>query len=157
MARPAGVTTIAILFFLGTVYCVVLEIHLFVQNDVFSAAKTVFALINAEDALPDFGAILLVEMIVFPILYATAGWGLWKLRNWGRILTVGLLVYGSLFTSIRWLLTPHVKTSRSVATVISFAVYGVIISYLLKADVKAGFSSFNPASQVHKPSVHFIP
>lgn len=154
MARPAGVTIIAILCFLVAAFFLLIEIRLFARTDVIRSFSTA----DSDSGFVELAAVIILDLIIiFPILYALAGWGLWRLKNWGRIMIIALLLNGSVFSLLRLLLTSHLNTSRVLSTVASFAVYGVIISYLLKADVKAAFSSFNPAAQVHKPSVHFIP
>ncbi len=94
---------------------------------------------GAASGLPEIAAGLIISVIVFSALYALAGWGLWKLKNWGRILTLLLLTIGSAFELLRWLLTPHFKMSGFLATLVTLALYGATIWYLLKPDVKAAF------------------
>jgi uncharacterized membrane protein (DUF2068 family) len=80
-------------------------------------------------------------MIIFTALYALAGWGLWKLRSWGRWLTIFLAAAGIAFRSLLWFLTLHHKTSDFIEITLTFTIYTVIIWYLLKDDAKAVFQA----------------
>lgn len=143
MTRPVGITIIAILIFLGITFCVLLEIRLFARSDLIADFISTFSDADPANDLPSLGAALLLILLVLPTLSVMAAWGLWKLKNWGRILLIALMINSSAFESIRWLLTPHVKMSFSVASVITLAINGLIIWYLLKPNVKAAFSSPN--------------
>jgi len=56
-------------------------------------------------------------------------------KELGPKLVFFLIAIAVAFELLRWLLTLHFKLS----TVLTFALYGVTISYLLKPDVKAAF------------------
>lgn len=125
MTRPVGVTILAIISFLGAVLIVL------------SGALVLLGK-NATN-LPDLTAVLILLMIIFGGLYALAGWGLWRLKNWGRILTISLVAIASAFELFRWYLTPHFEMSNFVATVVSFTLYGMTVLYLFKPDIKPLF------------------
>jgi len=138
--RPAGVTVIAIICFLVAAFEVFNGVRPFVRGGFMAAFFGAWYQgpnAGAASGLPEIAAGLIVSVIVFSALYALAGWGLWKLKNCGRILTLLLLTIGSAFELLRWLLTPHFKMSAFLATLVTLALYGATIWYLLKPDVKA--------------------
>ncbi len=132
MGRPVGVTVIAIICFLVATYEVLSGIRLLARGGVMAALS----------GPPELRAGLFLLIIIFPALYALAGWGLWKVKSWGRILTLFLLVVGFAFVLVLWLLTPHFKMSGFLETVVSLALYGVTAWYLFKPNVKAAFEVF---------------
>ena len=135
MARPVGVTIIAICCFLSALYGAVNGIRLIARGG-FTATLTDA---GAARGLAELGAAVILIVIIFTALDALAGWGLWKLRRWGRWLTIFLATVGMAFRSLLWFLTHHHKTSDFITITMTFALYGVIVWYLLKDDVKAAF------------------
>lgn len=135
MVRPVGVTIIAICCFLAALYGAVAGIRLIAG----AGFMATFSDAGTAGGLADLGAVLILIMIIFTALNALAGWGLWKLRRWGYWITIFLTAFGSIFRSLRWFLTPNHPMSDFFATVITFAIYGVILWYLLKENVKAAF------------------
>jgi hypothetical protein len=134
MARPVGVTIIAISCFLVALYDVLSGIRLI--------ARGVFTPTLADgttNSLAQLGAAIILIMIIFTVLYALAGWGLWKLRSWARWLAIFLAAVGIAFRSLLWFLTSHHPISQFFVIAITFAIYGVIVGYLLKENVKAAF------------------
>jgi hypothetical protein len=137
MARPFGVTVIAIICFLCAAFGgivggrgVLAFIHLLRARGA-----------GGDSGLAEIGAGLILITIIFPTLYALAGYGLWNLKNWARFLTIALVAVAFGFELLRWsLATPHL-----IATIASLVLFLVTISYLLKPDVKAAF----PASSTH--------
>jgi len=141
MARPVGVTIISVISFLAAVFAVLTGARfLFAGNGLMT---TIFRerAFNAEAASgwPELGAGLILLTIIFGTLYALAGWGLWRLKNWGRILIFVLIAIASSFELLRWYLTLHFKISNFVATAVSLTSYLVVVLYLVKPDVKAAF------------------
>lgn len=140
--RPAGVTVLAILCFLVAAYEVLSAIRLFARGGfvaAFFSGQYQGSNSGAASGLPELGAGLIFLVIVFPALYALAGLGLWKVKSWGRILTLFVLAIGFVVELFRWLLTPHFKMSSFLATVVSLSLYGVTAWYLFKPNVKAAF------------------
>ena len=97
----------------------------------------------------EIGAAVVLVSFVFPILYASAGWGLWKLRNWGRVLTIMLAGIAAAFQLVRWLLAGHFST----ATVVSPSLFVVILVYLTRPSVLAAFSPGSGAARQLDQSV----
>ena len=140
MARPIGVTIIAISCFLIALYDAVSGILLIARGGFVAT----FSDADAASGGAKLGAALILIMIIFTALYALAGWGLWKLKGWGRLLTIFLAAVGSAFRALQWFLTTHHKTSDFFEIAMTFAIYGVIAWYLLKDDVKAAFLVSHP-------------
>jgi len=137
MARPVGVTIIAICCFLVALYDALSGIRL-IARGVFTPTLT-----DAGTArgLAQLGAATILLMIIFTVLYALAGWGLWKLRSVGRWLTISLAAVGIAFRSLLWFFAPHHKTSDFIEITLTFTIYGVIIWYLFKDEVKIAFAT----------------
>ncbi|HEY6969402.1 MAG TPA: hypothetical protein VJA94_09360 [Candidatus Angelobacter sp.] len=79
--------------------------------------------------------------VIFAALYAVAGWGLLKLRSWGRILTIVLLVIGVAFELLQWTLSLRFTPSSFLEIAVTLLLYGITIRYLVKTGVKAAFPS----------------
>ena len=135
MARPVGVTIIASCCFLATLYGVANGISLIARGGFMATFNDA----GGASGLAELGAAVILIMIIFTALYALAGLGLWKLRGWGRWLTIFLAAVGSTFRLLRWFLIRHHKTSDFIEITLTFTIYGVIVWYLLKDDVKAAF------------------
>jgi hypothetical protein len=133
LAKPVGVTIIAIVFFLESAFVVLLGIRL-------ARSGLITTSYSGSSGLPELVAAAIVLAVVFSALYALAGWGLWKLKNWGRLLAVALQTIGSAVDLLRWVFTKNPSMSKSFATVITLALYGAVVWYLTKKDVKAAFS-----------------
>ena len=138
MARPVGISIIAIVFFLECAFGVTLGIYL-------ARSGLITTSYIGSSGMPELAAVAIIDVVVFTALYALAGWGLWKLKNWGRLLAVALKIIGSAVELLRWFFTKNPSTSKSIATVITLALYVAVVWYLTKEDVKAAFSP-SPAS-----------
>jgi uncharacterized membrane protein (DUF2068 family) len=138
MVRPAGIKVIAVICFLVAVFVVFNGIQLFTRSGFMAAVfseRYQATNSSATSGLPELAAGVFLDLIIVSALYALAGWGLWKLKSWGPKLVFFLIAIAVTFELLRWLLTLHFKLS----TVVTLALYGVTIWYLLKPDVKAAF------------------
>jgi hypothetical protein len=142
MGRPVGVTILAILDFLGALACIGLGILMFVGGGLGAMAGS-----QAGDGSGGLGALVGalgaaagVVFLIFGVISFVLGWGLWKLKNWARLITIILLalsVAGSLFGLVG--VFAHFTVFGLIWTLVWVAIYALIIWYLLKADVKAAF------------------
>ncbi|MBI5955772.1 MAG: hypothetical protein HY871_02115 [Chloroflexi bacterium] len=122
MNRPTGVTIIALLYFFSAAMmllggCMFLALPLLTGAGALGQE-------GAGEAIAisgTMGVIFCGVFAIFALLAAFFGWGLWKLKNWARILTIVFSIPGLLGIPI--------------GTIIS----GLIIWYLLKEDVKVAF------------------
>ena len=138
MARPVGVTIIAIFNSVAVIFAVITEIG------------AVRGLIPLTRIGPNFGplsgmaaivAALIVDGIVSFAAHIIAIWGLWKLKNWARILTIVLSLVGLAFQLLRWGLTVDFAVSSPRSLAVTLGVHVIIILYLLKPTVRAAFSA----------------
>jgi len=139
MERPTGVTILAILAFIGA-GCLVLACLLFLLGG---------AMMSSMSAFPRFGmmagmgsAILGIVLLGLAALYIVIGLGLWKLREWARILTIvvaglGLLVNG--FAILGPLMTFHIIFVIWRAIILGLDVW--VIVYLFQPHVKKAFGA----------------
>lgn len=143
MGRPVGVTILAVLYFIGALFCVLGGILFFVGGGLGALAGAqsgqqgaagMSALIGA------LGAFAGVAFLIIGVIYALLGWGMWKLKNWARIISIVLLVIGAAF-QLFGLVTSfaHFSVFVLVWTLFWLAIDVLIIWYLLKPDVKAAF------------------
>jgi hypothetical protein len=132
MDRPVGITIVAVVCFISAVVSGVGVFWLIANSD--------FIAIFRSERYQNLGAIMIHSGLTSSFLNALAGWGLWKLKNWGRFLTIFLAVSSSTFRLLQLILTIHPRITDFVTTGLVFTLYGLIVRYLFKANVKAAFS-----------------
>src|SRR5215831_14881199 len=97
MARPVGITLIAFLSFLSALGALIFGgrpcLTIISQN------RNGF---SQDSGFPELMAEMIIMLVVSVALNVLAGWGLWKLKNWGRMLAIALSVEGAAFQLIRW-------------------------------------------------------
>ena len=139
MQRPTGVTILAVLAFMGAGLLVLLGLAIFMGG----------AMLSSMSAYPRFGAIaggiIAVFFLVFAVLDAVIGVGLWKLQNWARVLTIVLTGLG-LLGSVGGLVSPFAYAhffffAFLVRRVIVTAIQVWILVYLFKPHVKQAFGA----------------
>jgi hypothetical protein len=90
--------------------------------------------------LAGLGAVIGVLALVFAALYALVGWGLLKLKEWARIVTIvlsGLGALGALFGLVA--VFTHFGLIIVFWSLVRLAICAWIIWYLLQPNVKAAF------------------
>ncbi|VVC71948.1 Uncharacterised protein [uncultured archaeon] len=111
-ARPTSVTLLAILHFAFGALFVLMGLFVLVLG----ISATGFPLMGGVFGL--FGAFIGIILLLFGLLDLLAGWGLWKMRSYGRILaSIGAVFalpgfpLGTLFGLIvlYWLWVRHAK------------------------------------------------
>ena len=142
MGRPTGITVLAVLYFVGAAFCVLGGIGMLAGGGMMAGILKQNPGSDAGVAgiLMGLGAVFGVIILTFGALYVLLGWGLLKLKDWARIITIVLLALGiasSLFGLVTTL--AHFSIFSLVWTVFWIAVYGLIIWYLVKPEVKAAF------------------
>lgn len=142
MGRPVGVTILAILDFLGALACIGLGILMFLGGGLGAIAGA-----RASDGSGGFGALIGalgaaagVVFLICGVIGFFLGWGLWKLKNWARIVTIILTALNIAFSLFGLVgVVTHFNVISFVFTLVFLALYALIIWYLLTADVKAAF------------------
>ncbi|HJX83096.1 MAG TPA: hypothetical protein VJ723_01985 [Candidatus Angelobacter sp.] len=144
MARPVGVTILAILDFLGAAGLIVAGIVSIVSAG--TIATFLHQNAQTQDAQAAGGVVafilgaLTIFLFIGAVISLLLGWGLWKLKNWARIITIILEVIWLLFCLLGLLgLFAHFTIGGLIWTLFWIAIPCLIIWYLLKADVKAAF------------------
>ena len=144
--RPTGVVLIALYHFLSALFLVLLATFLVVGGSVLGA---MFAA-GHEGPLGGMGFLMGMMGAVFffflAVVAAIAGYGVWMLREWGRILCIVLAVIALLF-SVPGLLLMGLHFSLFFGTYRLFriAISILIIWYLVQPQIKAFFQPASPA------------
>ena len=89
-----------------------------------------------SNGLPEIAAMVVLDSFVVTVLHLLTGWGLWRLKNWARVLAIILNALAAAFELLRWLFAHHLGVSY----IISIGISAVIIFYLTKPSVVAVFS-----------------
>jgi hypothetical protein len=145
--RPAGVVLIAIYHFVGAALLVLVAIGLMVGGSVlgalFGAGSDMGGLgLGLGLALGIVGAAF---MLVFAVIAAAAGYGVWNLREWGRILCIVLAtIFLLLSLPALVMMGEHFALGMGSFHLIRTAINVLIIWYLVQPQVKALFQSRAP-------------
>ena len=140
MARPTGVTILAVLGFLLGALSLLAALVMFALGAA-GIASMAGGRAMGGGMLATLGAFAGVFCLIFAILYIVSGVGLLKLRGWGRLLTV-ILVVLSILLSVRGLIVglTHVSVASIAIQIITIVIDGWILAYLFKPHVKQAFT-----------------
>jgi hypothetical protein len=139
MSRPTGVTILSILDFIFGACALLGGILVmvgggFMASMMNQAQSTNPGMSGASGIFAGLGAALGVVIIIIAVIYFLIGWGMWKVKNWARILTIIFCALSAL--SQLWSLVHNF----SIFGIVILAIDVLIIWYLLKANVKAAFA-----------------
>ncbi len=145
--RPTGIVLIALYHFLGALFLVFLAVSLTIGGSVFGA---IFGA-GHENTIGGLSIGLLIGMVgavffvVFALIAATAGYGIWSLREWGRILSIGLAAI-SLLISLpgMFFMGMHFSLFFGGFRLFRIAISVLIIWYLVQPQIKALFQKPAP-------------
>ena len=144
MQRPAGVTVIAVLDFIGAGFGLIGALLMFMGGSIlagiFSAAATANGATGTAPAagiMASIGIIAGVIILCFVVLAIFIAMGLLKLKNWARVTTIVLSALGLLGSLRNIIMAFH--GSGMVVTIIILAYYIWVIWYMLQPNVKAAF------------------
>ncbi len=141
MERPTGVTILAILNFLGAGLYALLAVLFFFIGAGGAASGMMSEMGGAAAAfLLGLGAAIGVILLIFAAIGLAIGIGMWKLRNWARIVTI-VLVGLSLLLGVIGLLGSLIsfELGSLIFQAIFVALYAWIIWYLFQPHVKQAF------------------
>jgi uncharacterized membrane protein (DUF2068 family) len=141
MQRPTGVTILAVLAFIGAALMIVGALFGLLGGMLVSAMGS-----SRMGMLAGVGAALLaVFLLVCAAVNVVVGVGLWKLKNWARIITIVLTGVG-LLGSVLSIFNPfgHMHLFLFVFLIrrlILAAIYAWILWYLFQPNVKQAFGA----------------
>lgn len=144
MGRPVGVTILAILDFLSGLGCILGGIMMIAGGGLaasFMSQAQAQGSASGAGFMAGLGALAGVFFLVCAAVYILLGIGLWKLKNWARMITVALLAIGAVFQVIGLVVVfMHFNIVALVFDAVILAVEVLILWYLLTANVRAAFT-----------------
>ena len=140
--RPTGIVLIALYHFVSALFLVLLAVSLVVGGSVLGAMFGA----GHENAMGGLNIGLLIGMVgavffvFFALIVAVAGYGIWSLREWGRILSLGLAAI-SLLLSLPGLffMGLHLSLFFGGLRLFRIAISVLIIWYLMQPQIRALF------------------
>ena len=140
MGRPTGVTIIAVLDFIGAGFCVLAGLAMMLGGGFMA---TMMGQQDGGAGAGFLGAIGAAAGVFFLVCAAVAvllGWGLLKLKEWARIVTIVFAAIGAVFALIgMFAVLGHFAAVGIFFGLIRLAINGLILWYLLQPHVKAAF------------------
>ena len=145
MGRPTGVTVLAILDFIGAGLCVLGGLGMILGGGFMATMMSQQGGQGSAGAAGFFaglGAVAGVFMIIVGGVCALVGFGLWKLKEWARIVSIVLTGISAAFQLFGLLGSlAHFNLFAVVWSLFWIAIDALIIWYLLKPEVKAAFQA----------------
>jgi hypothetical protein len=147
MNRPTGVTVLAILLFIGTGLLVLGAIATFlggafIGSMIGTSARQAGAGAAGAGIGAFIGAMVGVFFLIGAVLNAICGFGLWNLKEWGRMLTIVLTGIGMALGIMSFFISMlHFHIFGLFFIMIRLAIGGIIIWYLSQPQVKAAFAA----------------
>ena len=141
MQRPTGVTILAVLAFIGAGLLVAAALFSLLGGMLVSTMGA-----SRMGMLAGVGAaVIAVFLLIAAAVDIVVGVGLWKLKNWARIITIVLIGIG-LLGSVLSIVSPfgHMHVFFFVFLIrrlILAAIYAWILWYLFQPNVKQAFSA----------------
>ncbi len=139
MGRPTGVTIIAVLDFIAAGFCILAGLGMMMGGGFIASVLSQQQGASAG-LLAAVGAAAGVFFLVCAAIAVLLGWGLLKLKEWARIVTIvfaALGVLGGLLGLFGVL--AHFAAIGVFWALCRLAINGLIIWYLLQPHVKAAF------------------
>lgn len=149
--RPTGVVLIAVYHFLSALFLLLFAVFLAVGGTVlagmFGASR--FGSAAGVGLGLMVGLLGAVFLFVFALVAVVAGWGVWSMREWGRILSIVLSVIALIFSLPGLLMMGlHVHLFFGTYRLFRIAISILIIWYLVQPEIKALFQKGTPVAPV---------
>ncbi len=142
MERPVGVTVLAVLEFISAGFLILLGLLLIVGMSVLGAMGGGGEGSGVMAVLGTLGAVAGVVVMILSVIPLAVGIGLWKLKNWARIVVIVFSILGlvsNLFGVIGGVSTGEMVSLSS--GVIGLGINILVIWYMLQAHVKQAFGA----------------
>jgi len=138
MERPTGVTVLAVLSFIFAGLCVCVAFGAMVGGAVLASMVA-----SMPATFVGAGAVIVAGIcFFFAVLYGVDGYGLLKLQNWARILTIVVAGLSLLFAAFGALAAlSHLQVLFLFRELLIIAVDVLVLTYLLKPHVKQAFGA----------------
>jgi len=142
MERPTGVTILAVLEFLGAGLFILIGLLFLVGFGLLGGAAGQAGEGGGMAVLMGLGAVAGVVFLVLALIPLAVGIGLWKLRNWARILVIVFSILGVL-SNLAGAAIPLMTGDpvSAVSSVIGLGVNGLILWYMFQPHVKQAFGA----------------
>lgn len=137
--RPVGITLVGIYQILSGILKLLFALSIMLFTGLATKLASIAAEGNAiERSLHGLGQLLGICILVFGVIHVAAGFGLLKVQNWGRLLTLLLSAIGLV------LLLPVALVSHGLPLVFG-AINAISIIYLCMPPIKRMFHAERPA------------
>lgn len=145
MDRPSGVTILAVLNFLGAALYILIGLLVMLGMGILGGMAGQSGAEGAGGAMGmmmGLGAVAGVVFIVLAIIPFAIGWGLWKLKNWARIICIVLFALGALAALAGVGIGAMAGEMISAGfNLVFLLLYAWIIWYLTRPHVKQAFGA----------------
>ena len=138
MERPTGVTILAVLAFIFAGLAVLCALALMFMGGMLAQMVESSGM---GTMLAGAGAFVGIVVLILAALYFLVGFGLWKLKSWGRILTIIFVALGLVSAALGLFSSLAPFQAGVLARQLFVCLLDIwIIIYLLKPHVKQAFS-----------------
>lgn len=147
--RPTGVVLISIFHFLSALFLVLFAAMLVVGGSIVGGMFGRGWMGPGSGVAVGFlvGALGAVFFIALAIVAAVAGYGVWNMREWGRILTIILAVISLLFSFPGLLMMGlHLHLFFGTYRLFRIAISILILWYLMQPQIRVLFQRTTPAA-----------
>lgn len=147
--RPTGVVLISIFHFLSALFLVLFAAMLVVGGSIVGGMFGRGWMGPGSGVAVGFlvGALGAVFFIALAIVAAVAGYGVWNMREWGRILTMILAVISLLFSFPGLLMMGlHLHLFFGTYRLFRIAISILILWYLMQPQIRVLFQRTTPAA-----------
>jgi len=139
MARPTGVTVIAVLDFIGAGLCALAGLAVIFGAGFMGAMLgqgQASGSAQAGGLVAMLGGALGIVLLIIAAISALIGWGMLGLKSWARIVQIVFAVLGLLGALMALM---NFSSAILLGMIIRIAINGWILWYLLQKDVAAAF------------------
>src|SRR3989304_4872730 len=140
MDRPTGVTILAVLNFIGAAFYILLALGFMLGMGLLGG---MMGQAGGEGSAGAMGMLMGLGVVgggVVLIVAILLGWGMWKLKNWARIITIVLCALGALGALAGVAIAAMAGQMISAGfNLVFLLIYAWIIWYLLRPHVKEAF------------------
>lgn len=153
MNRPTGVTVLAVLDFIGATIEVLGAVGMFIGGAFLGAILSRVAARSGSAAIgagagAAFGIAFGVAFLFMAFISGAVGFGMWNLKEWGRILQIVFAGIGAAFQALGFLVSLiHPRVGAMLWNLIWLSFNAWIIYYLIQPQVKAAFAQQGPIQQ----------